>query len=79
MGHEPPMTIDVIRERFSPEARPFIIHASLRSDFLNIHESDSATRFDEELSRLFAPAAEIVETPRHLPARFSEQFRPRDF
>ena len=33
-GHEPPMSLDFIRERYSPEARPFIIRAALRSALL---------------------------------------------
>ena len=71
-GHEPAMAIEVIRERFSPEARPFIIHASLRSAFLNIGESDLVSRFNEELRRMFHPTMEeeIVETPHHVPTRF---------
>ena len=69
-GHEPPMTIDVIRELFCPGARPFIIiHASLRSAFLNIREADLVTRFNEELRQLLAPAPveAIVEAPTACP------------
>ena len=63
--HEPPTTIDVIRERFSPEALPFTTQASLRSAFLNIRESDLVSRFNEELRLVFAPVldAESIETP----------------
>ena len=67
--HEPPMAIDVIRERFSPEARPFIILSALRSDCLNIQEEDLITRFNEVLRQICAPRPvdEPVETPTTCP------------
>ena len=70
-GHEHPMTIDVIRERFAPEARPFIIiiQVSLRITFLNIGESDLVSSFNEELRLMFPlrMAEEIIETPTTCP------------
>ena len=54
-GYEPPMTIDFMRERFSPEYRHFATQASLRSAFLNTHISDSVSRFGDELRHLFDP------------------------
>ena len=67
--HEPPMTIDVFRERFPPEARVFAIRAALRSDFVDIRESALVTRFNEELRRMFDPpqAADTVTSRTTVP------------
>ena len=63
--HEPPMAIDVIRERFPPEARPFIAQSALGIAFIDIREFDLVTRFNEELRRMFAPPqGEDTITPR---------------
>lgn len=52
-SYEPPATLDMIRAHFSPDARPFIIQAALRSAFLNPHIRTVRARFGDELTRLF--------------------------
>ena len=46
---EPPMDLQTIRSLFSPEARPFVISAALRSAFIDTHRGDARGRFDLEL------------------------------
>ena len=75
-GHEPPMTINLMRGRFSPEDRPFITQAALMSDFLNIYEDNLVTRFNAQLQQMLAPrpVEEMIETPTTCPPDYLVTF-----
>ena len=54
-GNEPPLNYDFICDAYSPEARPFVLLASLRSTFLNTHIATVRDRLNREIANISNP------------------------
>ena len=54
-GNAPPLNYDFIGDAYPPEARPFVLLASLRSAFLNTHPAIVRDRFNQEIANILNP------------------------
>ena len=54
-GNQPPLNYDFTTEAYSPEARPFVLLASLRATFLNPQFLNVEQRFNYEIMNILNP------------------------